>query len=162
ALAVEERPTALRRGADRLLVAGDPPVERRPARQLRALERRDRGGEVVERPVAAERLLERGLILRDREHLLHDGGAVRLAHLDRVRDRKLRLVLERRGAAVPELRRVEDGVQHGRAVPLRLLLRRGDALGERLAVDEALRRIVARRARDLVVRREADVVEELL
>jgi hypothetical protein len=55
-LAVEELPAALGRRTDRVRVARDEAVERRIARELRPLERRDGGGEILERALTTEGL----------------------------------------------------------------------------------------------------------
>ena len=79
------------------------------------------------------------------------------AHLDRVRDRALRLRLERRCAAVPELRGQERGVQHGRCVAAA-----DDAVHAdrgRSVIVAAFHDVVAGRARDGPGLREARVVD---
>jgi len=161
-LAVEEEPAALRRPIDRLLVAGDVAVEGRVAGVLGPFEGGDGGGDVVVGRLVAEDLGERRGILGNAAHLRDHVLGRLLPHLDGIQDRELRLLLERRGATVPELGGVEHGVHDRRAVALRALLRRGDAVGKRLLVDERLAGLVAGRAGDRVVRREPLVVEELV
>src|SRR5438128_843381 len=48
----------------------------------------------------------------------HGGIQAGLPHLDRIEDRKPRLLLECLGPAIPELRLAVEGVQNGRGVPL--------------------------------------------
>ena len=157
---VEDRPPASRRSVDRVLVAVDVAVEGRVARELRALEGGDGGREVVVVDLAAEDLLEGVDVLGELLELGDDVLGRLLTHLDRVQDRELGLGLERGGATVPELRRVEHRVQDRGRVPLPLLL--PDALRRRLVIDEAGLRIVARLARRAVVGAQALVVEELV
>src|SRR5438093_13412844 len=162
ALAVEEAPAALGSRADRLLVARDETVEGRVPGVLGALEGGDRRGDVVVGRVVAEDAREGLAVLREGAHLGDHVVGRLLAHLDRVQDGELRLLLERRRAPVPELGRVEHRVEHRRAVALRALGGRGHAVGHRLVVDEAARGVVAGGARHLVVDREALVVEQLV
>src|SRR5256886_5816228 len=162
ALAVEETPAPLGGRADRLLVARDEAVEGRVAGVLRALEGGDRRRDVVVGRLVAEDAREGLAVLRQGAHLGDHLVGRFQAHFDRVQDGELRLLLERRRAPVPELRRVEHRVQHRRAVALRTLGGRGHAVGHRLVVDEAARGVVAGGARHLVVNREALVVEQLV
>src|SRR5436309_1039695 len=162
ALAVEEAPAPLRGRTDPLLVARDEAVEGRVPGVLRALEGGDRRRDVVVGRLVAEDAREGLAVLRQGAHLGDHLVGRFLAHLDRVQDGELRLLLERRRAPVPELRRVEHRVQHRRAVALRALGGRGHAVGQRLVVDEAARGVVAGGARHLVVDREALVVEQLV
>ena len=82
------------------------------------------------------------------------------AHLDRIENRALGLLLQRRLAAVPELHHIEHRVEDRRRVALAELLmntHRGRQL-----IGEALVGIVAMVARDLVVRGQGVIEEQRL
>jgi hypothetical protein len=157
---VEDRPPALRCCVDGVFVAVDEAVERGFACELGALERSDGEREVVEVRLATEHLSKRVGVLGDGADLRRHGLGVLHPHLDRVRDRELRLRLERRRTPVPELGRGEHRVQDRRRVALRSLF--PDALRQRLVIDEAGLRLVTRRTRHAVVDAESLVVEQLV
>src|SRR5581483_2350141 len=103
-------------------------------------------GDVVHcRLLGAEHLLEPLAVTRDGRDA-GGTGVVRVAHLDRVGDRPLGLLLQAPGPAVPELVQAVGPVDDGRcAAPADLP---ADALGERLPVGEGVFRAVATGAGD--------------
>ena len=128
-------PTRAGRTRDGGLVSRMEPVEGRIPADHGALEGGDGGHDVVDRGLASEDLLERLPILRHAPHDFDDDGVAVHGHLDGVRHRPLGLLLEARGAAVPELELVED--RFGPSGCLRPLLP-ADALCDLLAVGEPL------------------------
>jgi hypothetical protein len=157
-LAHEQRVAANRLLRHRLLVAGEPAIERRVEEHECALERRDRllDRRVVDRP--PERRLERGGVLRDLRELRDRRLAVGHAHLDRVHHGLPRLVRERRRAAVPEQRLDQRRVHRRRSVAAAELA--ADALADRAQVRERTAHVVARRTRHRVVGRQPRVEVE--
>jgi hypothetical protein len=148
-LAVVERPARLGVLRDRAHVAARKPVERSIEKDQRALERSERTTDVVVVDAAAVRRLERSLILgvvRDRSS---GRSPVGHAHLDRVDDRKLRLVLEGGCSTVPKLAREERGVQRRWGVALADLVT--NTLGGVATIAEAAIHVVAGCARNSAV-----------
>jgi hypothetical protein len=92
----------------------------------------------------------------DLGHSIADTGR---AHLEGIRDRQCRLLLQRIDPAVPKLRLVIERVQNSRRIALTGAS--GDADRDRAAVGEGKRGIVASCAGDGAVTREPAVEEEL-
>jgi len=99
-------------------------------------------------------------VLWDRRDPCHGGTEARLAHLDGIDDRKCRLLLQRRSAAVPELRRVVERVQNRGRIALAPAA--PDARRDRLAVSEGARRVMAGAAGYRTVGRQPRVEKQTL
>src|SRR5207302_5012223 len=82
------------------------------------------------------------------------------AHLEGIRDRQRRLLLERTDSAIPKLRLIIERVQDGWRVALTDKAVDADRRGA--AVGESACRMVARGAGDCAVTREPTVEEQLL
>jgi hypothetical protein len=93
-------------------------------------------------------------------HDFQDRLMVLEAHLDRIRDRQLRLFLERGRAPIPELQLEVRGVDHRRRIARTGEL--ADALRSLQAVGEAFVRVVTAAAADFARGTEAAVLEQLL
>src|SRR5690606_5169008 len=142
-------------------VALEVPVEGRARGDQRALEGRDRLGDVVEVQrifLARERGGEERLVADLPESL--DRLLRREVHLDVGLDRALRLLLQGRRAAVPELRREERRVVDGRAVPRPHPRALADC--DLAGIDPGRAHDVARVARDDPGPRELRLEEELV
>jgi len=152
------------RGGHRLGVAVLVAVVGGVAREDGPLEGGDRLGHVVDGDLArAERLLEAVDVAGDAAEdldgrLVREVGGLLGGHLERVGDRALGLLLQRGGAAVPELVGAVGAVDHRRGAAAPLLL--ADAEGDLRAVGERLVGRVAARARDGLVGGEAVVEVE--
>ncbi len=159
-LAVEQLPPAAGGGIDRMGLACNVVIERRIEGDLRSFVRRDGPYQVRAVGLRSEGALKISAVPGDRCDPRDGGIEIRLAHLDRIDDRQRRLLLETRGSAIPELRRVVERVQNrGRIALTRAAL---DAGGNRLAVRECARRIVAGAAGDRAVRGQASVEKQTL
>src|SRR5262249_39376253 len=122
------------RFAHRSLLAALVAIVRGVTAEHRALEGGDRHGDAIDVDLlGAERGFEERAITCDRLDPA-DRSRVRHAHFDRVRDRALRLILERHGTAVPELGLRERAIDHAwSAAPALLSIdagRDGSAVGE--------------------------------
>src|SRR5262249_54036426 len=114
--ASKERESAFGRFADRVLIAGDEAVERRVARNQRALISREREAYKLYSRFGAEDRSELGLIFGDRAQPVDDLVVRDVPHLQRVDERLDGLIFERVRATVPELARVEHRVEQRRRI----------------------------------------------
>ena len=161
ALVHEHLQPGLGHGVQCLRVAAQVAIERRVRGGQGRLEDRNgllRVGKGDRLCLTGKRLAELLLVARDFRELL---GNVRRGrgHLDRIDHRAAGLRLEVLGAAVPELGRVEDCIQHRRRIAAAALPVMTDR--SLLAVDASHAEVVAGITTDRVTRRESRIEEQL-
>ena len=159
-LAVEQFPAALRCVADGILISRDEMIEWSIERNERALVSGNSGEHVLLVHVPTKRLDELPLVIRVAGNLGDGVADAGRAHLEGIRDRQRRLLLESIDPAVPELRLVIESIQKGWRVALTSAS--ADADRDWPAVGEGARGIVAGRTGNRAVTREPAIEEELL
>ena len=117
-LGVEQFPTAFGRVADGVCVSGDEMIEGRIERNQRPFVRCNGAQHILLVHGPTEGLHELGLVVLVVGDPGHGVAEACRAHLEGIRDRQRRLLLERSDPAVPKLMFVIEGVQNGWGVAL--------------------------------------------